>query len=208
VPVLAIAVFAVALAQPRVGVADALVPAEGIDIALALDVSSSMDQRMGPQGSRLDVTREVVREFMKTREDDQIGLVVFRADAIPLSPPTLDHRALDSLVATIDPGILKDGTGIGVAIGAAVNMLEESAAASRVVILLTDGTHNEASIHPLDASQIASVLGVRIYTIGVGPSSPGLSSGVDEELLREIAQLTGGSYFSAESPADLAAVYY
>jgi Ca-activated chloride channel family protein len=208
VPALAVALLAVAVARPRTGDTNAVIPAEGIDIALALDISSSMQSGgFGQAGSRLDVAREVLREFIAGREDDRIGLVVFQEDAVPLSPPTLDYRALDALVAEVEPGLLHDGTGIGVAIGAAVNMLQDSTAASRIVILLTDGAHNASSISPLDAAQLASALGIKVYTIAILPASRGGFQQVDEPLLREIASLTGGIHFSAGTPDDLAAVY-
>lgn len=207
-PLVALALLAGALARPRSGVATAVIPAEGIDIALALDISSSMETGgFGDGGTRLTVARDVLREFIASREDDRIGLVVFQEDAIPLSPPTLDHRALDALVAETVPGILNDGTGIGVAIGAALNMLEESTAASRIVILLTDGAHNASSLSPIDAAQLASVLGVKVYTIAILPSAQGGFQRVDEPLLRAIAEETGARYFGATTPEDLAAVY-
>jgi Ca-activated chloride channel family protein len=202
VPVLRVAallLLVVALAGPRVGDANAVVPAEGIDIALSVDASSSM---MTPFGSttRLDATKRVMRDFIDGRQNDRIGLVVFQEDALALSPPTLDYQALDKVVAGVKSGMLKDGTGIGVGLAAALNMLRDSTAASRVVILLTDGQHNAPSITPLDAADLATALHVRVYTIGVLSSDPAGGSEVDESLLRKIAGDTGGEYFSADSP--------
>jgi Ca-activated chloride channel homolog len=204
---LALVLFAFAAAGPRIGSANAVVPAQGIDIALSLDISSSMTgSRLGNDKNRLEATKDVIREFIKGEEDDRIGLVVFARDALPLSPPTLDYKALDSVVADVESGLITDGTGIGVGISEAVNMLKESTAATRIVILLTDGEHNTLSITPEDAASLAAALKIRVYTIGV-VSAGGGSSGIDERRLRALAELTGGRYFSADSPESLLEVY-
>jgi Ca-activated chloride channel family protein len=205
--VLAVLALAIAVAGPRKGNATAAVPGEGIDIALALDISSSMSQRFG-NSTRLDVTRDVIREFIKGRENDRIGLVVFQKDAMSLSPPSLDYEALDRMVADVESGLLPDGTGIGVGLANALNMLQDSTAASRVVILLTDGEHNADSISPEEAAQLAVALKIRVYTIGVvSGSSPFNNREIDEALLRDIAERTNARYFTASSPEALADVY-
>ena len=204
--VLALLLLVVALAGPRVGDANAVVPAQGIDIALSVDASSYMMSPFG-QTTRLDATKQVMRDCIKGRQNDRIGLVVFQEDALPLSPPTLDYKALDSVVASVRSGLLNDGTGIGVGLGAALNMLRDSTAASRVVILLTDGQQNGRSISPLDAADLAKALHVRVYTIGVLDNSSAGRGSVDEALLRQIADSTGGRYFAASSPQALADVY-
>lgn len=206
----AIVLLAVAIARPQVADVRAEVPAEGIDIALALDVSSSMKSGdFGGARDRLAATKDVIREFIKGRENDRIGLVVFQEDALPLAPPTLDYEALDRVVADVDTGILPDGTGIGVGLATALNMLRDSTAASRVVILLTDGAHNTDSISPEDAADLATALRVRVYTIGVvGGGGRGPVAGqVDEARLRRIADTTGGRYFVADSAESLAEIY-
>ncbi len=204
---IAIGLLAVGLARPRDGDANALVPAEGIDIALSLDVSSSMTtSSLEPGTTRLEAARNVIRDFVKSRENDRLGLVVFQRDAIPLAPPSLDYDALDQIVAELDSGLLPDGTGIGVGLATALNMLRDSPAASRVVILLTDGQHNADSISPEDAANLASSLNIRVYTIGLVNDSRA-SSDVDEDLLEAIANQTGGKYFSASSESTLAEVY-
>ena len=168
----------IAVAGPREGDADAIVPGEGVDIALALDISTSMDQQFTAGQSRLEATREVVREFIKSRKDDRVGLVVFQEDALALSPPSLDYRALDKMVAGLESGLLRDGTGIGVGLAQALNMLQDSTAASRIVILLTDGEHNADSISPEKAAELAVSLKIRVYTIGVVTrKDPGLNDG-------------------------------
>jgi len=206
--VLAVVMLAVAAAGPREGKAGSVVPGEGVDIALAFDISSSMDQRFAPGKSRLEASKEVIREFIKSRENDRVGLVVFQQDALALSPPSLDYDALDRMVAGLKRGLLPDGTGIGVGLATALNMLQDSTAASRIVILLTDGEHNAESISPEKAAELATSLKIRVYTIGVvSRGEPGFDSGVDEELLTAIADRTGGKYFEAESPQALQAVY-
>ena len=205
--VLAVVALAVAIAGPRKGNATAVIPGEGIDIALSLDISSSMQQRFG-DSTRLDVTREVVREFIKGRENDRIGLVVFQKDSMPLSPPSLDYAALDRMIADLESGLLPDGTGIGVGLADALNMLQDSTAASRIVILLTDGEHNADSISPEAAADLAVALKIRVYTIGVvSGDSPFGRQEIDEELLQEIADRTNARYFAASSPQALADVY-
>ena len=205
---LALVLLVVGLARPRSGRAEAIVPAEGIDIALAIDVSSSMEiNSLGGGRSRLDVTREVVRDFIKERKNDRIGLTVFQNEALAMSPLTLDYEALDRIVADLKSGLLPDGTGIGVGLANSLTMLQDSSAATRIVILLTDGEHNAKSISPDDAAAIAASLHIRVYTIGVEGSRTLTGSGFDEELLRRIATTTGGRYFAAGSRNQLAAVY-
>jgi Ca-activated chloride channel family protein len=204
---LAVCALAVAVAGPRVGNANAVVPAQGIDIALSIDISSSMDTSGFGSGTRLEATRRVIRDFIKGRENDRIGLVVFQRDALPLTPPSLDYEALDKTVADLKSGLLPDGTGIGVGLAEGLNMLRESTAASRIVILLTDGEHNADSISPEDAAELASALKIRVYTIGVVSSTAARRSEVDEELLQAIADRTGGRYFKADNPGALAEIY-
>lgn len=204
----AVLLLVVAAAGPRAPKANAAVPARGIDIALSVDISSSMTtSSFGTAKSRLEATKQVLRDFIKGRTGDRIGLVVFQQDAMPLAPPSLDYRALDQLVAGLQSGLLTDGTGIGVGLASALNMLRESTAASRVVILLTDGQHNAASIKPLDAAQIASALHIRVYTIGLIDNGPRGSGDVDQKLLQSMADMTGGKFFSADNPQALASVY-
>lgn len=207
-PVLAALLLVAAAARPRAGEAATRVPGEGIDIVLALDLSSSMTTSLADGRSRLEGTKEVVREFIASRENDRIGLAVFQREAIPLVPPTLDYRALDELVADLEPGLLPDGTGIGVGIGAAVNLLRASDASSRVVVLLTDGRHNaRESISPEDAAELAAQLGIPVYTIAVVDEGPRRFADVDEDLLQAIAERTGARFFAASSTDELRAVY-
>ena len=208
----AILLLVVGLARPRLGEAEAIVPAEGVDIALAVDVSSSMSSSAFTQGfSRLDSVKEVIRDFVASRDNDRVGLVVFQREALPLVPLTLDHEALDAIIADLGSDLLANGTGIGVGIASALSMLEESSASSRIVILLTDGRHNVDSISPEEAAEIAAALRIRVYTIGVveGEDRPsGFSTTtIDAERLTAIAEHTGARYFEASTPEDLAQVY-
>jgi len=206
--VLALVLLAVGLARPRVGRAEALVPADGIDISLSIDVSTSMEvNSLGGGRSRLDVTRDVVRDFIKERKNDRIGLTIFQNEALAMSPLTLDYQALDRIVADLKSGMLPDGTGIGVGLASSLAMLQDSSAATRIVILLTDGEHNAKSISPDDAAAIAASLRIRVYTIGVEGERTLAGPGFDEELLRRIATTTGGRYFAAGSRNQLAAIY-
>ncbi len=209
--VAAIALLAIALARPRIGEANAVIPAEGIDIALSMDISSSMTSPMPGAGARgrskLEVTKSVIREFIKARENDRIGFVVFQKDALALTPPTLDYAALDSVVAQTDTGILPDGTGIGVGMASALNMLRDSNAASRIVILLTDGEHNATSISPEDAAELAAALRIRVYIIGLLDPDAIVAQGIDEARMTALSERTGARYYAADSPTALTDVY-
>jgi Ca-activated chloride channel homolog len=201
----AIALLIVALARPQVGEADSELAGQGIDIALVLDTSGSMTaEGLGEEGSRLDVAKRVLIEFTEGRTTDQLGLVIFRESPLVLSPLTLDYESLTATMEDVGEVNLPDGTAIGVGLSDALNLLRESRARSRVAILLTDGENNAGDIEPLEAAQIAKSLGVRVYTIGVIEEG---TRTVDERALREMADVTGGRYFPAESEQALEAIY-
>ena len=210
--VAAILLLVVGLARPRIGEAETLVPAEGVDIALAVDVSSSMATNpFSNNNTRLDSVKEVLRGFMPAARTtaSASSLSSARRSRSLLSP--LDYDALDTIIADLGSDLLPDGTGIGVGIASALSMLEESSASSRIVILLTDGRHNADSISPDEAAEIAAALRIRVYTIGVvedrdRPSGFSPTT-IDAELLAFIADHTGGRYFEAATPEDLADVY-
>lgn len=208
VRVLAAILLVVALARPREGQASAVVPATGIDIALALDLSGSMTSSEFDEGvSRLEGAKLVITDFIDSRPDDRIGVAAFQRAAIPISPPTLDHDALKLLIDELESGLLTDGTAIGLGLGAAVDLLSESSSASRVVILLTDGAHNTPdSIEPMHAARLAEALDIRVYTVGIAGSSAG-GGGVDDELLTQLAETTGGNYYRASSLTKLDEIY-
>ena len=205
----ALALLVIALARPQVGQADTVLPSQGIDIALVLDLSSSMTAASLSTGSRQEVAQRVLTDFIEGREEDRIGLVIFREEALVLSPLTLDYEALAQLLQQAPQVRLPDGTAIGVGLASAVDLLRESRSRSRVAILLTDGENTVGGIEPLAAAQIAEALGIRVYTIGViAAGSRGASNlNVNETALREMAELTGGQYYPAESEQALEAIY-
>lgn len=211
VRIAAVLLLVAGLARPRLGEAEALVPAEGVDIVLAVDVSSSMATSPFSAGrTRLDSVKDVIRDFIANRDNDRVGLVAFQREALPLAPLTLDHEALDTIVADLGSDLLPDGTGIGVGMASALSMLEESSASSRIVILLTDGRHNADSISPAEAAEIAAALRIRVYTIGVVQEDrpQGFSPAtIDADLLTFIAEHTGARYFETSTAEDLAQVY-
>jgi Ca-activated chloride channel family protein len=212
--VAALALTALALARPqgreRRG-GDATV--EGIDIVIALDLSSSMRSADFEPQNRLHVAKEVLKDFIGRRRNDRIGLVVFAGDAWTQAPLTLDHGILRALVGQLRFGVVEDGTAIGNAIATAVNRLRDSEARSKVVILITDGDNNAGQISPLEAAGIARTFGVRVFPILVGkgglvPYPVGVDLfgepvyerrefPVNPALLQQLAETTGGAYTNA-----------
>jgi Ca-activated chloride channel family protein len=205
----ALVLLVIALARPQTGQAESELPGQGIDIALVVDTSSSMTATNLGDDTRLTVAQRVLTDFVEGRRNDRIGLVSFRQDSLVLSPLTLDYGALTTLLQNIQDVTLPDGTAIGVGLSDGLNLLRESRARSRAAVLLTDGENNSGTIEPLSAARIAETLGIRVYTIGVIEAS-GRSSGrvnVDERALQEMAQITGGRYFPADSEEALGAIY-
>ena len=208
--VAAVALLVLALARPQRGLAVTSIPEEGIDVALAFDVSGSMSERtqlstggFGP--TRIEAAKEVIQDFVDTLEGDRAGLVIFQGRSLVMSPLTLDHEALKRTVSETESGLLPDGTAIGLGLSEALNLLRESQARSRVVVLLTDGQNNAGDVQPLQAAQIAKALGIRVYTIGF--TSQRGSGEVDEVALRRIATDTGATYHDASTPDELAKAY-
>lgn len=202
---IAVALLIVAIARPREGLAVTTLPEEGIDVVVTVDVSSSMTTVIGPGTSRISAARDVVGEFVAALSGDRVGLVVFQARALTLSPLTLDRVAILRRLSALQPGLLEDGTAIGLGVAEALSLLRDSPAPSRVIVLLTDGDNNAGAIDPLTASQLASALGVRLYTIGfIGGRG---TSPIDVLTLRQMAQSTGGRYFDANTQDELAAAY-
>jgi Ca-activated chloride channel family protein len=206
----AVSLLIVALARPQRGEAVAESDSEGIDIVLAYDVSSSMSELFARGESRQQAAANVLREFVEARSNDRVGLVIFRGNTLTLSPLTTDYRALSSAIEFAPSIRLDDGTAIGSAIAESVRALDSSEAASKIVILLTDGQNNASTIEPLASARIAESLGVRVYTIGVVSNVSGRlpsTVNVDEAALREIANVTGATYSRAEDPAALERIY-
>lgn len=178
---------------------------KGYDLMLAVDISASM-QGLDFSGTlqaitRLDVTKEVVGNFIKAREGDRLGLILFGQYAYLHAPLTLDTDALLNMLKDAAAGMAGNATAIGDAIGMGVRTLRERPEGSRVLILLTDGEDNASSIPPLEAAKLAKQYGIRIYTIGIG------KNGLDEQLLNQIASITDGHYFLATNKKTLASIY-
>jgi len=215
---LLLASMIVALARPRAGGRAEDVTSEGINIVLAFDLSSSMlAQDFQPQ-NRLEVAKDVVKRFVAARTADRIGLVAFAAEALTQVPLTTDYPVVQAAVDNLAAGQLEDGTAIGTAIATAANRLRDAPGKSKVMILLTDGVNNRGSIDPRTAAKAASAFGIRIYGIGVGtegmapvPVGRGLFGlryemqkvEIDDALLTDVANATGGRYFRARDPAAL-----
>ena len=205
--VLGVTALITALAGPAVVEASYDVPAEGIDIVIALDTSSSMTQRDFGGQTRIDASKRVIVDFLNGLKNDRAGVVIFSAEAMVLSPLTLDYSAAQHLVQPVEAGkILKDGTAIGTGLATALNVVRASTARSKVVVLLTDGENNTGDIQPIDAAQMAKVLGVRLYTVGAVPAA-GASLEVDEALMRAMSNLTGGQYYRVSDETALRNVY-
>jgi len=195
--------------------------AEGVDIVMVLDTSTSMRaQDFNP--NRFEAAKEVGAEFVRGRRSDRVGLVVFAAKAFTQAPLTLDYDFLLDMLDEVEVGVVEDGTAIGTALAMAVNRLRETQAASKVVILLTDGQNNRGEIDPVTAADVAKALGVRVYAIGVGTYGEApfvidhpfagrqrrmMPVEIDEDMLRSVAEKTGGKYYRATNKDALRDIY-
>ncbi|MBR2637256.1 MAG: VWA domain-containing protein [Bacteroidaceae bacterium] len=194
---------------------------EGIDIMLAMDVSTSM-LAMDLKPNRIEAAKQVAAEFINGRPNDNIGLTIFAGESFTQCPLTIDHTVLLNMLNSVKcdiaaQGIIEDGTAIGMGIANAVTRLKESKAKSKVIILLTDGSNNRGEIAPVTAADIAKQFGIRVYTIGVGTNgtAPYPYGGevinvpveIDENTLSEIADITDGDYYRATSNTKLKEVY-
>ncbi len=217
----AIALIIVALARPREALDEEKVTTEGIDIVIAIDISTSMLAEDLQPKNRLEASKKVAKEFIEERISDRIGLVMFAGEAYTWCPLTLDYPVLSDLMDKVKTGTVTDGTGIGKAVAVGANRLRSGDAKSKVLILLTDGVNNVDQPDPLTAAQAASMLGIKIYTIGVGThgtarapiqTRSGVRYGqvqveIDEVLLQKIAEISGGRYFRATSTEALRQIY-
>jgi Ca-activated chloride channel family protein len=214
---LAFGCLVLALARPQLGYAWEESLTEGIDIVICLDISGSMGAEDFQPKDRLTVAKQVVKEFVDHRPGDRIGIVVFSGAAMVRAPLTTDRQMLDLLIDSVDLNSLPDGTAIGVAMANAAARLKDSAAKSKVMLLVTDGANNAGEIDPLSAAALAKGLGIKIYTVGVGSAArvpvplnlPNPITGkreirrilmdvpVDEALLKQIASRTGGQFYKA-----------
>jgi Ca-activated chloride channel homolog len=225
---LALACLTFALARPQLGYAWEESLTEGIDIEIVLDISGSMGAEDFQPKDRLTVAKRVVQEFVAGRTGDRIGLVVFSGGAMSRAPLTTDRQMLDTLIEAVELNDLPDGTAIGVALANAAARLKDSAAKSKVIVLVTDGVNNAGEIDPHSGAALCRGLGIKIYTIGVG-SSDGpvpvpfpatnpvtgqielrrvmMTVPVDEPLLRELAARTGGKFFKATNATALEQIF-
>jgi Ca-activated chloride channel family protein len=220
--ILIIVLLILGLARPQSNKGDESITTEGIDIILTLDVSGSM-QAEDFTPNRLEAAKKVAADFIRGRKNDRIGLVIFAGHSATQTPLTLDYEVLLSLLDKVHIGILQeDGTAIGMAIANSVNRLRNSTAKSKVIIVLTDGVNNKGEIDPLTAANLAKSMQQRIYTIGAGSQGEAyvtiehplfgkqrqpIRADLDEETLREVAEMTDGRYFRATDEKSLANIY-
>lgn len=225
---IALVMLVFALARPQQPLAERRAYVEGIDIMLAVDTSGSMraldlddNPDLTKRATRLEVARDVIRKFVRSRTNDQIGMVVFGEVAFTQCPLTLDHGVFDTFTQSLEVGMAGTKTAIGDALGIATKRLSESSAESKVLILLTDGKSNAGALEPVKAAEIASSFGIKIYAIGVGrpgrapilepgpfgPRAVYTESDLDEATLEKIAKASGGEFFRAEDASALRKVY-
>jgi Ca-activated chloride channel homolog len=219
---IAFAFLIIALARPQAGSQEEEITTEGIDIILALDISSSMEAEDFKPKNRLEVSKIVAKDFVESRKNDRIGMVVFAGESYTQCPLTVDYGVLLNFIDDVKTRMIADGTAIGMAIANAVNRLRDSKAKSKVIILLTDGRNNAGELHPLSAAQVAEAMGVRIYTVGAGKRGTApypihdpilgkryqmLPVEIDEDLLQNVADMTGGKYFRAVDRRSLEEVF-
>ena len=217
---LAFALAVVALARPQSSMSGQNIKTEGIDIMMALDISNSMlAEDLKP--NRIEAAKKVAEEFIDSRPNDRIGLVIFGGESFTQCPLTTDHAVLKNLFTGIESGMLADGTAIGEGLATAVNRIRKSKAKSKVIILLTDGVNNIGSISPGTAGEIAKTFGIRVYTIGVGTRGmapfpvrtpfgiqyQNMEVQIDEGILKQIAADTDGKYFRATNTSKLKTIY-
>ncbi|MGC3979458.1 MAG: VWA domain-containing protein [Paludibacteraceae bacterium] len=217
---LSLAALILAMARPQSSSSWRSETTEGIDIMMSMDISGTM-QAEDLRPNRIEAAKSVASEFIVSRPNDNIGLVVFAAESFTLCPLTIDHNVLLNLFSSVKYGMIEDGTAIGLGLANAVNRVKEGKSKSKVVILLTDGSNNQGDIAPITAAEIAKTFGIRVYAIGIGshgmvnipvPTPFGvqyqkMQSEFDEETLKQIADKTGGKYFRATNNAKLREIY-
>ncbi len=216
----ALVLIVVAIARPRSSTEVEKIDTEGIDISLAMDVSTSMLAR-DFKPDRISAAKDIAIEFIAQRPSDRMAIVVFAGESYTQCPLTTDRATLINLMKEVQTGLIEDGTAIGNGLATAVARMKDSDAKSRVVILLTDGVNNSGEVSPQTAAEIAKTYGIRVYTIGVGANGMApypvmtpwgvemqqMKVEIDEELLKEIASVTGGRYFRATDNTKLSEIY-
>lgn len=218
--VLAVALLIIALARPQSFDKWEDISTKGIDIIMSLDISSSMLAR-DFKPDRLEASKELATEFISGRSDDRLGLVVFSGESFTQCPLTTDHAVVINMMRDIQTGMIEDGTAIGMGLATAINRLKDSKAKSKVIILMTDGVNNMGEIAPVTAAEIAQSFNIRVYTIGVGSRGMApypvqtpygrqyrnMKVEIDEEVLKDIAEITDGKYFRATDNNQLKQIY-
>jgi len=223
---IAISLLIIAIMRPQKGIEETKIKKQGIDIILCIDISGSMLAQdfvlNGKRRNRLDVVKNVVRDFINKRSNDRIGLVVFAGRAYTQCPLTLDYDVLLKFLDRLDIGMIEDGTAVGDGIATALARLKDMRAKSKVIILLTDGVNNAGMVDPANAAELAKALNIKIYTIGVGskdrvpfPAQDFFGNkiyqwaviDIDESSLQQIAKLTGAKYFLATDTNALKEIY-
>ncbi|OGU58353.1 MAG: aerotolerance regulator BatA [Ignavibacteria bacterium GWF2_33_9] len=209
-----------ALARPQTSSTRKEIQTEGVDIVLAMDVSTSMlAEDLKP--NRIESAKKNAIKFLEERKNDRIGLVVFAGESFTQCPITIDHSILKNLVDKLKSGMLEDGTAIGMGLATSVARLKDSKAKSKIIVLLTDGINNTGFISPETAAEIAKTFGIKVYTIGVGTRGLApypfktpfgtqyqkVNVQIDENMLKKIASLTGGNYFRATNSKSLEEIY-
>src|SRR5262245_25863539 len=217
-----IGLLIIAFARPQLGSAEQDILTEGVDIMVTVDVSGSMAAEDFRPRNRLAVAKKVIQDFVRGRQSDRIGLVIFAARSFTKCPLTIDYDVLLKQIEDVDLGVIDDGTAIGSGLANAVNRLRSSKAKSRVIILLTDGVNNSGEIDPLTAAELARSLGIKVYTVGVGREGIApfpvndpifgrryvdVQVQIDEELLKKISASTGGQYFRAVDKDSLERIF-
>ncbi len=217
---LTLALLIVALARPQSVSSRQDVSIKGIDIVLAMDVSSSMLAR-DFKPDRLEAAKDIASDFISKRPNDRVGLVIFSGEAFTQVPLTTDHAMIKTMFSEIKSGIIEDGTAIGDGLATAVSRLKDSKAVSKVIILLTDGVNNAGSVDPISGAELAKLYGIRVYTIGIGTEGYApypvqtpfgtqmqqMKVQIDEDLLKKIAAETGGEYFRATDNRKLKKIF-
>ena len=216
------ALFVIAMARPQSVSSEREYQTKGVDIMIALDISGSMLAEDFKPENRMLVAKKEASKFIRGRENDRIGLVVFARKAFTQCPLTLDYDVLVRLLEEVKIGVIPDGTAIGMGLATAVNRLRDSEAKSKVIILITDGSNNAGNIDPITAAELANTFGIRVYTIVIGrgglvpfPVNDPLFGKryvqaeveIDELTLKRIADITGGLFFRARDPKSLSEIY-
>lgn len=217
-----LALFVLALARPQEVEAEREYETKGIDIVISMDISGSMLAEDFKPVNRMGVAKQEAIKFIRGRENDRIGLVVFAAKSYTQCPMTMDYEILIKLIEEVEIGMIKDGTAIGLGLANAVNRLRDSDAKSKIIILITDGANNAGNIDPITAAELAKSFGIKAYTVGIGrgglvpfPVEDPIFGkryvqaqvDIDFDVLKRIADITGGLFFPAADPKALADVY-